>query len=538
MLTWERFSDDFFGRYFHFRPDEAIICGVRGYDHLLPDMGDYTYYAEKIFFESSLKRLREIDRRCLTQDERIDWRILEGRLILENYEFAQEDYRLYDPGFYLPFEHLYHLTVLPTNDPARNIIECLKETPHLISQGISNLSRSNADPPRLWTTMAIQTAESGVEFLRDLPNASVLAGTAENNQLIDMLAGATRAVKTFKEFLEREVLPRSDGSYAVGRDHFNLILQHKHFLPFNATQLLLIGGNLFHETKRELARCADKIAHGKSIDEATRMVQAQHPATCEEMFLKYREAVAAAREFVVAKGLVTFPPRERLEVVETPVFMRHEIPFAAYLNPPPSDPEQVGRYYVTPPASGDEFAEHNYFGILNTSVHESYPGHHLQLTRANSHTAARTLMRINEGWSSSVMYEGWALYCEQLMHDQGFLGKPEHEFIMLKDRLWRALRTIIDVKTQCGWMTYDEAADLMVRELAYPRSQAEADLNWYSQAPAIPMGYALGWHMITRLRKREEKRLGKRFSLRKFHDTFLSAGSIAPPLIIKRHFRD
>ena len=60
---------------------------------------------------------------------------------------------------------------------------------------------------------------------------------------------------------------------------------------------------------------------------------------------------------------------------------------------------------------------------------------------------------------SSVFYEGWALYCEQLMQEQGFLETKEHQFVMLKDRLWRALRIIIDVKTQTGSMTYDEAAD-------------------------------------------------------------------------------
>jgi uncharacterized protein (DUF885 family) len=138
---------------------------------------------------------------------------------------------------------------------------------------------------------------------------------------------------------------------------------------------------------------------------------------------------------------------------------------------------------------------------------------------------------------SSVFYEGWALYCEQLMQEQGFLKSKEHRFVMLKDRLWRALRIIIDVKTQTGQMTYDEAADLMVRELHFPRPQACGDLNWYSQSPSGPMGYALGWSMINRLREQEQTRLGERFNLREFHDKLLSAGSISLPLVEKRHFQ-
>jgi uncharacterized protein (DUF885 family) len=107
---------------------------------------------------------------------------------------------------------------------------------------------------------------------------------------------------------------------------------------------------------------------------------------------------------------------------------------------------------------------------------------------------------------------------------------------MLKDRLWRALRIIIDVKTQAGKLSYDEAADLMVRELQFPRAQAEADLNWYSQAPSVPMGYALGWSLIHRLRQQEKEKAGSRFDLRAFHDRLLSAGSISLPLVEKRLF--
>jgi uncharacterized protein (DUF885 family) len=242
----------------------------------------------------------------------------------------------------------------------------------------------------------------------------------------------------------------------------------------------------------------------------------------------------SARQFVKDQNLVSFPPREELHVVNTPEFRRHEIPFAAYLSPSPKDPQQVGYYYVTPVTNDDLLREHNWVGLENTSVHESYPGHHLQFSVANSIPAASTLPRLmNE---SSVFYEGWALYCEQLMQEQGFLKSRQHRFVMLKDRLWRALRIIIDVKTQTGKMSYDEAADLMVRELHFPRAQACGDLNWYSQAPAVPMGYALGWSIINRMRQQETSRLGAKFDLRDFHDRLLGAGSISLPLVERRHF--
>jgi uncharacterized protein (DUF885 family) len=76
----------------------------------------------------------------------------------------------------------------------------------------------------------------------------------------------------------------------------------------------------------------------------------------------------------------------------------------------------------------------------------------------------------------------------------------------------------------------------MVRELHFPREQACGDLNWYSQSPSVPMGYALGWSIINRLRDQEQKRLGGKFSLCGFHDKLLSSGSISLSLVEKRHF--
>ena len=312
-----------------------------------------------------------------------------------------------------------------------------------------------------------------------------------------------------------------------------MLLRKKHFLDLDAQALLTLGENLFSQTRQELLALAEEVAPGKSIEEVARKIQDDHPAS-EEILPAYQKAMESARQFVKDKNLVSFPPREELHVVHTPEFRRHEIPFAAYLSPSPKDPNQVGYYYVTPVADDDLLREHNWIGLENTSVHESYPGHHLQFSVANSIPAASTLPRLmNE---SSVFYEGWALYCEQLMEEQGFLKSRQHRFVMLKDRLWRALRIIIDVKTQTGKMTYDEAADLMVRELHFPRAQACGDLNWYSQAPAVPMGYALGWSIINRMRQQETTRLGAKFDLRNFHDRLLGAGSISLPLVERRHF--
>ena len=534
MATFTEFCAGYFSRYFELHPAEAIYYGIEGHDHLLNDFSDETYEAERSFVIDSLAALRSIDAGDLDDDQKIDYALLEGRLAIESYEHAKEDYRLKWPDIYSPIDAIYILTVRATNDFARNLPSRLNAAPAVIRQGIENLGRKEANPPRLWTEMALDGAKGAVSFLENLPSHPRVRGAAiDPGTLHGAIDNAKTAVREFASFLENDLLARSNGVYAVGTEHYNLLLRHKHFLEHDAASLLRFGERLFDATKRELTALTDEIAPGKTIEEAAKTIQENHPSL-DRVLPAYQKAMEAARQFVKERNLVSFPPKEELHVVHTPEFRRHEIPFAAYLSPSPKDPDQVGYYYVTPVSDDDLLREHNWVGLENTSVHESYPGHHLQFSVANSIPAASTLPRLmNE---SSVFYEGWALYCEQLMHEQGFLKSKEHRFVMLKDRLWRALRIIIDVKTQTGKMTYDEAAEVMVRELHFPRAQACGDLNWYSQSPSGPMGYALGWSMINRLRDREQQRLDTKFNLREFHDTLLSAGSISVPLVEKRHF--
>ena len=534
MPSFVEFCTDYFQKYFRLHPAEAIYYGVTGYDHLLDDYSDETYAAQKRLVNDSLETLRQISANDLDADQAIDYALLEGRLSIQKYEQEKEDYRLKWPDHYLATDAIYILTVRETDDLEKNLLSRLHGTADLVRQGIANLSRPEANPPRLWTEMSIQAAEGGITFVETLPShPKVQATIKDSTTLRAAIERAKSAIRDYADFLTRDLLPRSRGVYAVGKEHYNLLLRKKHFLELDAQALLTLGENLFSQTRQELLALAEEVAPGKGIEEVTRKIQDDHPAS-EKILPAYQKAMESARQFVKDKELVSFPPREELHVVHTPEFRRHEIPFAAYLSPSPKDPNQVGYYYVTPVTDDDLLREHNWVGLENTSVHESYPGHHLQFSVANSIPAASTLPRLMT--ESSVFYEGWALYCEQLMQEQGFLKSREHRFVMLKDRLWRALRIIIDVKIQTGKMTYEEAADLMVRELHFPRAQACGDLNWYSQSPAVPMGYALGWSIINRMRQQETTRLGAKFDLRNFHDRLLRAGSISLPLVERRHF--
>src|SRR6476469_4832645 len=141
-------------------------------------------------------------------------------------------------------------------------------------------------------------------------------------------------------------------------------------------------------------RAAAEIDDHATEPEVVDRIKNDHPATFGEALEAYRTAMVRAREHLIDHDIVTVPPDERIEVVETPEYLRNVIPFAAYLSPPKFDPPPEGASVVTPSVGNDPAAmrEHNSSSISNTSIHEAYPGHHLQLTVANDHPSLTRLL--------------------------------------------------------------------------------------------------------------------------------------------------
>ncbi|MBD3348054.1 MAG: DUF885 family protein, partial [Candidatus Eisenbacteria bacterium] len=260
-------------------------------------------------------------------------------------------------------------------------------------------------------------------------------------------------------------------------------------------------------------------------------VQTRHPEA-GELRDAYAGEMSRAREFVLAKRLVSMPEQEKLSVIDTPVFLRPLLPYAAYGPPGPFEVKQEGFFFVTPvdqeasrEAREEQLRGHALDNIPVIALHEGYPGHHLQLVRANGVPGkARRLAR------SNIFIEGWALYCEEMMREAGFFEGASMRLMQLKATLWRSARVVVDVKLQTGEMTLAEAKEFMVTRAALPRDKAAAEVRRYAMHPTQPSSYLLGKLTILDIRKRFEERAKDAFDLRGFHDQLLSIGSVPPSL--------
>lgn len=528
---FDRLVAEFYQSWFRFHPEVAVDQGVPGYAGLLRPYDDDDVGALIVLQEKLLNGLEELDPERLDPDRQIDYRLLAGQARIEHHELLERDWRRRDPQGFLPVHAIHQLTVMPVDDFRSAFEQRLRQIPGYLRGARRHLADMPELIPLNWLEAAVISATAGARYLRSLDqHPRVRRAYPRAGSSHDLLEGAARALDEFGRFMGDELSLHADGEFASGREHFELLLSDRHFLSVSADRLYAFGQRLFDVTRKELLSATRGLRGDDDVQALVEKIHADHPAP-EALLLAYREQMQAAHDFIAEHDLVSIPPSQQLHLLETPVFLRSRIRFAGYLSPAPGDPAQVGHYYVTPTSDEALLGEHNWPGLMHTCVREAWPGHHLQFVTASCLPAARTLPRLIN--TSATLYEGWALYCEQLMQEQGFLALPEQKFILLRDRLWRALRIMLDVQLHTRGLGLDAAATRMQMELGFRREQALSDLQRYSRSPTVPMGHATGWGLINAAR---DAVLSNGGELKAFHDRLLSAGSIALPLVIERVF--
>ncbi len=317
--------------------------------------------------------------------------------------------------------------------------------------------------------------------------------------------------------------PTGRTSWALGRERYDELVGLRAFDGLDADAILEIGHEQLALNKAGRVAAAREI--DPDVDEATVVdrIKRDHPATFEEALDAYRDVMVRARQHLIDHGIVTVPADERIEVIPTPEYIRNVIPFAAYFDPPKFDTNPNGIYIVTPSVGNDPRAmrEHNYSSISNTSIHEAYPGHHLQLSVAAKHPSLTRLMT-----NAPEFVEGWGMYSEQMMREEGFDDAPNFRLNMYTDAIWRACRIILDVRMHRGEIDVEDAIRFMVEQTSFEEANARAEVLRYTYTPTYQLSYLLGKVLLLQLRADERERLGAAFSLRAFHDTLLRDGSL------------
>ncbi len=398
--------------------------------------------------------------------------------------------------------------------------------PKLLSQGRKLIVK----PTKINCETAVLSGQGAVAFFKDTVAkfAKRVKDASTRQQMRDAAQVAEEAVQEYLNWIEQELLPTAADEFAIGKDLFDLLLKKRHQLDFDSEELLKLGKRVHRQTLKDLEATAERINKNYTWEQLVEILKRDHP-TNSELVQYYADEMKRAKRFVIEHRLVDIPEGERIDVVATPEFARPIIPYAAYVPPAPYEKEQRGIFWVTPvdkdrpPEEMEEqLRGHCTHGIVITALHEAYPGHHLQLTIANQ--LKERPLRILYG--TSVFAEGWALYCEQMMWEQGFYDDLRARILQLKDQLWRACRVILDVQLHTGGWTYEQAVKFLVEKASIEKPHAEAEVRRYCQTPTYPMSYIVGKEQMLALLADYKEKRGNAFNLRQFHNELLRHGTL------------
>ena len=384
-------------------------------------------------------------------------------------------------------------------------------------------TRATVPQVRLWQNLEMQSAGELPTFLAEIVAAADgAASDTERRRLERSVEGAKKAIADYAQWLKAS-LDRGTDDWALGRERYDQLVSLRAFDGLDADAILDIGWQQLADNKTARIAAAREI--DPSVDEPTVVdrIKSDHPATFEEALDAYRDVMLRAREHLIEHDIVTVPEDERIAVIPTPEYLRNVVPFAAYFEPPKFDRDPSGIYIVTPSVDGDANAmrEHNYSSISNTSIHEAYPGHHLQLSVGSRHPSLTRILT-----DAPEFVEGWGMYSEQMMREQGFDNAPNFRLNMYTDAIWRACRIILDIRMHRGEVSVEEAIRFMVEQTSFEEPNARAEVHRYTYTPTYQLSYLLGKVLLLQLRADEQRRLGKKFSLKGFHDALLRHGSL------------
>jgi uncharacterized protein (DUF885 family) len=280
-----------------------------------------------------------------------------------------------------------------------------------------------------------------------------------------------------------------------------------------------------------------RIAGPRGVTAALAEYAGQH-ATPATFMDEARSALAQATAFVRQHDLLALDDTSNLAVIETPVYMRGGYPVGGF-NPAPALEPQLGAYYWVTPIPADwpqeridsKLREYNRFGLQELTIHEAMPGHYVQAEYANR-IEPRTRRVLRAIWGNGPYVEGWAVYTQQMMSEEGYLdNSPALRLSLLKQLLRGQANTILDIRLQTMGMSEQQALDLMIKQTYQEREEATAKVQRAQLSSCQLAMYYAGVKGWLALREHYKQRHAQDFSLQRFHEQALNEGAVPLPTL-------
>ena len=545
---FDAWLDSVLAFYYTHNPVNATFIGVHDHDDLLPDRSLEARGRAEAVMQDLLAELTGLPDEPLTDARRHDRALAEGALRLWLWEHTSRHVALGNPSYYtgeavFSVMALFHRDSEPVAERAAAAASRMRAMPAFLAQSRETIMSA----PTAWTERAIREARSGVTYFGQGFGLLMDERDIRTPELEAAAATATDAFREHLAWLEGTLLQQPSDDYAAGREAFDRYLRHGHQLApeHDAAWVDAYARRGLASAHAALEALARDLDPSRDWRDQLATLAEDHPDTAG-YYAAYGDIWRAAKDAALANDLVTWPdyPIDYAPIPPSDREAAGGLYYLFYRCPAPFGRPETHRYRVTPvepemPAAEQEArlrASNRSVITLNHVIHHGGLGHHVQNWHA--FRAGSRIGRIAgvDGASrlslfcAGTLVEGWACYATELMGETDFLT-PGQRLSEAHNRVRMAARAIADVGIHTGAMTLEDAAAFYEREAGMSAAASMSEAVKNSMFPGAAMMYLIGTDAIHDLRRTLAGRQGDAFSLRAFHDRFLSYGAIPVAMI-------
>jgi uncharacterized protein (DUF885 family) len=543
---FESIAAEYLEEFLESNPEWATYLGDHRFDDRLGDYSQEGIGASLDMERRYLGRLDSIDADQLSPVNATDHAILKNRI--EESIFAAEELREHEwnPLLYNVGGSIYGLLArdfAPEEERLESVAGRLRAIPAVLAAARANLR----NPPKVHTETAILQNPGTIGLVRDQLDDLLAAYPEMKVEMQPVRDEAITALEEYGEWLESELLPRSDGDFRLGAERFRRKLAFTLHSDLTMEEILSRAETRLAETQQSLYETAlplyraaypeatdGSLADKKQVIRDTLNRLAEDRSTDATIVDDARGTLEETTSFVRDSHLVSLPA-EPVEIIVMPEFQRGVA--IAYCDSPGPLEDNGKTFYAIAPTPKDWSAEraesfyreYNDYMLRDLTVHEAMPGHYLQLAHSNQFEAP-TLIR--HAFYSGPFVEGWAVYAEQLLAEHGY-GGAEVKMQQLKMYTRAVINAILDQKIHAGSMTEQEAMDLMMDEGFQEEGEAAGKWRRAMLTSSQLSTYFVGNEEVWAIRRAWESQRGEITDWQAFHDAVLAHGS-PPAMFIRR----
>jgi len=531
--NFEKLASEILDNLQKFYPVRASEKGIANYDYLVTNYSRKSVRSEVAKLKKFETRLYKYKNSKLTQENKISRQLLKSNLDLALYDLSRIKWHTKNPYLYIneAVNSVYFLLLSQQTSPgeqAQNILARMKTIPDLFVQARGNLK----SPPPVYIELAREMIITGLDFFNSVRIDLSKQFPELANEINNAADRIILSLNEYDNFLAN-ISPGAEDSYAIGKSDFDYKLKHEYFIDFDSDSLLKIGQTLFEE--------ADSAYKAYDLwlvaNEPEDSVFVPGSIKKQDVLDYYNWEVDQVKQFLKSEDILTIPEDiGECKIVETPEVFRSVIGGIAYQMPGAFNSDQTGYFYVSPIPDNLNDEDRDYYyrrmyqhRFKGSVVHEAFTGHHVQ-----SQFAGRNNSDLRKWQENNCLIEGWALYSEEMMYQNGLYGNDKQAYLRILGGIrFRAARIILDVKLHTGQISREEAVNWLVEIWGGYEKFARSEINRYTLSPTYQMSYLIGKIEVLELLDDYKKKMGDSFSLKDFHDRLLAEGSIQFSLIRK-----